>query len=70
MKTMARMRTIPKAYEIIKEIDPDTGLTLKNLRSMVNKGEIPIVKIASKRLIDVDLLIKKLSCYNDTATYV
>ena len=67
---MARMRTIPKAYELIKEIDPDTGLTLKNLRSMVNYGEIPVVKIASKRLIDVDLLIKKLSCYNDIATYV
>ena len=67
---MARMRTIPKAYELIKEIDPDTGLTLKNLRCMVNNGEIPVVKIASKRLIDVDLLIKKLSCYNDIATYV
>ena len=64
-----KMRTIPKAYEEIKAIDPNTDFTLRALRRMVNNGEIPSVQIASKRLINVDLLIEKLSCYNNDATH-
>ena len=63
----ARMRTIPKAYEEIKAIDPNTSLTLRALRRMVSNGEIPVVNIASKRLINLDLLLDKLSCYNSDA---
>ena len=61
------MRTVPKAYEEIKAIDPNTDLTLRALRRMVNSGEIPSIKIASKRLINVELLIEMLSCYNNAA---
>ena len=63
-----RMRTIPKAFEEIKQVDPDTDLTLRALRRMVNNGEIPAVKISNKVLINLDLLLDKLSCYNDDAT--
>ena len=63
-----RMRTIPKAFEEIKQSDPDTNLTLRALRRMVNNGEIPAVKISNKVLINLDLLLDKLSCYNDDAT--
>ena len=67
-KKLPRMRTIPKAYEEIKKIDPNTDFTLRALRRMVNTGEIPTVQINSKKLVNLDLLIDKLSCYNDTAT--
>ena len=63
-----RMRTIPKAFEEIKQVDPDTDLTLRALRRMVSNGEIPVVRISNKVLINLDLLLDKLSCYNDNAT--
>lgn len=65
-----RMRTIPQAYLEIKEIDPDTALTLRALRRMVKNEEIPTVNVASKRLINLDLLLDKLSCYNDSTIRV
>lgn len=39
---------------------------------MVNNGEIPTIKVASKNLINLDLLLEILSCqnYNMDATYV
>lgn len=64
---IARMRTIPKAYQEIKELDPNTCLTLRALRRMVNNGEIAVVQIASKKLINLDLLLEKLACYNNDA---
>lgn len=65
-----RMRTIPKAYEEIKKADPDTAITMRALRKLVNSGEVPTVKISNKVLINLDLLLEKLSCgcYNETAT--
>lgn len=63
-----RMRTIPKAFEAVKQADPHTDLTLRALRRMVNNGEIPVVRISNKVLINLDLLLDKLSCYNDDAT--
>ena len=63
-----RMRTIPKAFEEIKQVDPDTDLTLRALRRMVSNGEIPVVRISNKVLINLDFLLDKLSCYNDDAT--
>lgn len=59
---LPRMRTIPKAYEEIKKLDKDTCFTLRALRRMVNNGELPVVKVASKNLINLDLLIDKLFC--------
>lgn len=64
---LPRMRTIPKAFEEIKRIDPNTCFTLRALRRMVNSGELPTVSVASKKLINLDLLLDRLSCYNDNA---
>ena len=63
-----RMRTIPKAFEEIKKIDPDTCFSMRSLRKLVNSGEIPTVKISNKILINLDLLLAKLSCYNNDTT--
>ncbi len=65
--TTPRMRTIPKAYEEVKRADPNTSLTLRALRRMVNSGEIPCVMVGTKRLIDLDLLFDFLSGYNNSA---
>ena len=56
---MARMRTLPKALEHIRENDPGTALTAHALRMLVLSGVLPCVKVGVKRLIDVDLL----ECY-------
>lgn len=54
------MRTIPEAMRDIQKIDPNTALTITALRRMVNNGEIPYVSIASKRLINLDILLALL----------
>ena len=64
------MRTIPKAYEEIKQLDNNTCFTLRALRRMCANGDIPTVKVGNKTLINLDLLINTLSCYNDGAVYV
>ena len=62
-----RMRTIPKAFEAVKQADPNTDLTLRALRRMVNNGPIPTVQVGRKRLVDLDLLFDTLSGYNNSA---
>lgn len=57
MTNIPRMRTIPEAMREIRRIDPDTALTVTALRRMVNNGEIPYVNVASKRLINLDILL-------------
>ena len=64
---MPRLRTLPKAIEEIKKADPDTAMTMRALRRMVNTGEIPTVAVNSKKLINLDLLFKHISCCNTDA---
>ena len=60
MTNIPRMRTIPEAMRDIQKIDPNTALTVTALRRMVNNGEIPYVSVASKRLINLDILLSVL----------
>lgn len=62
---LPRMRTIPKAYEQLKKIDPESCITMRSLRKMVKCGDIPTVKIGNKTLINYDLFCQALSCYNN-----
>ena len=57
MMTLTRMRTIPKAFEEIKALDPNTDFTLRALRRMVKNGEIPTVQIASKNFLQGKLRV-------------
>lgn len=57
MTNIPRMRTIPEAMRDIQKVDPNTALTVTALRRMVNNGEIPYVSVASKRLINLDILL-------------
>ena len=45
---LPRMRTIPKAYAEIKVLDPDTSFSIRELRKLVNNGDLPTVKISNK----------------------
>lgn len=67
---MPKMRTLPQAYREIIEQDPNTNFTLRALRRMVKNGEIPTVSVGNKKLLNLDLLLDKLSCYNNDATCV
>lgn len=56
--SIPRMRTIPECVAMLKELDPDTAITLTALRNKVKRGEIPAVSVGSKRLINFDLLLE------------
>lgn len=60
----AKMRTLPKAMEEIKQLDPDTALTLSTLRLLVKRGELPVVHIRNRQLIDIDVLTAYLKGTN------
>lgn len=62
---LPKMRTAPEAIAMLKELDPDTAFTLRALRRMMKNGEIPVVNIASQRLIDFNVLLEYL--HNGTA---
>ena len=61
-----RMRTLPEAFRELKEQDPNTCYTLRALRSAVNSGALPFVKVGNKTLIDLDNLYKMLSSKSTT----
>lgn len=63
--TLPRMRTIPKAYAEIKALDSGTSFSMRALRRMVKSGEMPTVTVGNKQLINLDLLIQKISCFDD-----
>ncbi len=56
----ARMRTAEGALAIIKAEDPDTAVTLRAIRRLINTGEVPHVPIGCKKLINVDRLMDYL----------
>ena len=51
-----KMRTLPQAIAEIKQHDPGTALTLSTLRLLVKRGELPVVHIRNRQLIDMDTL--------------
>lgn len=62
MSNVPRMRTIPEAVKQLKEMDSSTAVTLRAVRRMVNCGEIPVVMVGNKRLINFDKLLERLNC--------
>ena len=64
MDLTPRMRTAPQALKELIKMDPDTSVTLRAIRRMISAGVLPVVKVGNKSLINFDLLLEKLSCYN------
>ncbi len=55
---MARIRTIEKAFDEIKRIDPDTCITKHFIKNLIINGDIPYRKTGNRFLIDVDEVIR------------
>ena len=53
---MARIRTLKRAIEELKNEDPNCDLTLSSLRRKVLNNEIPYSKCGVKYLVDVDVI--------------
>lgn len=58
--TVPRMRTIPAAFRELQAADPNTAYTLRALRADVKGGKIPVVRVGSKVLINIDQLFAML----------
>ena len=70
VNSIPRLRTLPQAMEEIKKADPDTAMTMRALRRMVNTGELPTIHIESKRLINMPVLFAHLSCSDEQVSHV
>ena len=51
-----KMRTLPQAAAELKAADPGTAVTLSTLRLLVKRGDLPVVHIRNRQLIDMDTL--------------
>lgn len=59
MEPLPRIRTIPQAVTEIKEIDPDSAVTITCVRSLVKKGIIPRVDAGGRiAYINLDSVIE------------
>ena len=58
---MRKLRTIPKAYNYIKEQDPDSDVTLYMIRKLVEQNKVSLTRTGRKILVDVESLIAVLS---------
>ena len=61
MMSVPRMRTVPEAFRALKAADPDTAYTLRAFRAAVNRGDIPVVLVGNKRLVNLDQFFEMLS---------
>ena len=55
--TTPRMRTAEGALAVIKTEDPETAVTLRAIRGLINTGKVPHVPVGKKKLVDVDRLM-------------
>lgn len=58
--TTPRMRTAEGALAVIKTEDPETAVTLRAIRGLINTGKVPHVPVEKKKLVDVDRLMDYL----------
>lgn len=58
---MARIRTLPKAAEELKEKDPATVMTITRLRRLVKEGKIKSFDGGKCPLVDLDEVERMVS---------
>jgi len=56
-----KIRTLPEAITELHKVDSLCALKLPTLRGMAKRGEIPLIVVGKRRLVDVDLLVTTLS---------
>lgn len=61
------MRGIKQAIAEIKAADPHTALTERGLRSLINSGAVPCVRIGRKMLVNMNILSAYMKCGTEAA---
>lgn len=56
-----RMRTISEAYEMLKDLDPETAITASRIRKMVNNNEVKHCRAGRRILLNFDDLLDRLA---------
>lgn len=59
------LRSIQKAFEIIKELDKDTCITAYTIRTWCKEGKIRHLYAGKKILVDIDSLLDFISMKNN-----
>lgn len=55
------LRSIKKAFDIIKEQDEDTSITVHTIRTWCKEGKIKYLNAGKKILVDMDSLLDYIS---------
>jgi len=55
------LRTIERALDYIKQLDPETDITEYMIRKLAKQGKVSQVRSGVKTLVDVESVIKYLS---------
>ena len=58
------LRSIKKAFEIIKEQDSETSITVHTIRIWCNEGKVKCLNAGTKILVDMDSLLDYISLKN------
>ena len=58
------LRSIKKAYEIIKEQDDGTSITVHTIRVWCKEGKVKCLNAGTKILVDIDSLLDFISMKN------
>lgn len=59
------LRSIRKAYDIIKEQDNETSITIHTIRVWSKEGKVKCLNAGTKVLVDMDSLLDYISMKND-----
>ena len=51
------LRSIRKSFEIIKQNDPETAITVHTIRTWCKQGQVKSLSAGNKVLVDMDSLI-------------
>lgn len=60
MSQIPKLRTAEQAFEEIRRRDPETALTKHAVRTLMASGDVPVVKVGKKTLVEMDVLIAHL----------
>ena len=55
---MCRLRSVRETAQMFKDMDPDTQLTEYTIRALIAQGQIPVVRVGRKFLINVDTVLE------------
>lgn len=61
MASLPRMRDARGVLAAIKEIDPDTPITLHFVRGLIRSGQIPVVEAGNRKFVNVEMVLDFLA---------